>query len=96
VRILQAEDHGGTYAMPWHPWGVKGWTRRHPWQVSALIWASGVALVFVIQILLAHASHSPVNWTEAVALAVIIPLVGSAGLDWGRQRRERPDTDLKP
>jgi hypothetical protein len=70
--------------------------RQHPWQFSALVWASGVALVFAIQIVGAHTSHSPVNWTEAVALAVIIPSVGSAGLTWGRQRRERPDTDLKP
>jgi hypothetical protein len=81
---------------PCHSLGVNAWMRQHPWQVSALVWASGVALVLVIQILLAHASHSPVNWTESVAVAVIIPLVGSAGLTWGRQRRERPGPDLKP
>jgi hypothetical protein len=75
---------------------VKDWARQHPWLVSALIWASGVALVFVIQVLLAHASHSPVNWAEAAILAVIIPLVGSAGLAWGVQRRQQSDTELRP
>jgi hypothetical protein len=67
------------------------------WQFSALIWASGIILVLLIQLLFAHAAGKPVDWLAAVAMALIIPSAGSVGLALAlRQQAQRPGKDLKP
>ena len=55
-------------------------TRQHPWRASALIWASCVALVLLVQVLLAQAGGNRVGWAGAVALALIIPSIRIAGV----------------
>jgi hypothetical protein len=76
---------------------MTAWMRRHPWQASALIWASGVVLVLLIEVLLPQGGGNRVNWTEAVALALIISSVGIVGVALGlRERGRQSGTDLKP
>jgi hypothetical protein len=76
---------------------MTAWMRRHSWQASALIWVSGVALVLLIEVLLPLGSGKRVNWTEAVALALIISSVGIVGVALGlREGGRQSGTDLKP
>jgi TRAP-type C4-dicarboxylate transport system permease small subunit len=76
---------------------MTAWMIRHPRQASALIWASGVVLVLLIEILFPYGSGNRVNWTEAVALALIISSVGIVGVALGlRERGRQSGTDLKP
>ena len=73
---------------------MKGWSKRHPWQLIALIWISGVILVLLVQLLLSYVNGRSVNWVTALGLALIIPSVGSIGLISGlRQRRRRDGVD---
>jgi hypothetical protein len=73
---------------------VKGWSKRHPWQLIALIWISSVILVLLVQLLLSYVNGQSINWVMASGLALIIPSVGSIGLISAlRQRRRRDGAD---
>jgi predicted permease len=73
---------------------VTAWMRRRPWLAAALFWVSGVVLVALIGVVSAHGGRKPVAWTEVVAVALIVPSIGSVGLAWGlRQRNQQSDGD---
>jgi predicted permease len=76
---------------------VREWSEQHPWQLTLLIWISGVILVLFIQLLLSHLNGRSIDWAEAFGLALIIPSVGSVGLISGvHQRRRRAGMDRTP
>jgi hypothetical protein len=51
------------------------------------MWPTGVILALLTWVLVAHASHSPVDWPAAVGVALICPAVGSVSLALGMGQR---------
>jgi steroid 5-alpha reductase family enzyme len=69
---------------------------RRPWLTSAIIWAAGMVLVGLIVALPSHGGGKRVDWAEVIALALIIPSIGSVGLAWGlHQRGQQPVRDQR-
>jgi hypothetical protein len=71
-----------------------GRLRRGPvtWWGVALLWASGVILILVLWAL--FAGGKPVDWALAVAIALICPTIGIAGVAWRvRERARQPGRD---
>jgi peptidoglycan/LPS O-acetylase OafA/YrhL len=63
--------------------------RRHAWPFYALNWVGGAAVVLLVAALLTYGDHRPMDWTEAVPLAVVISSIGLFGLVHKRQGPRR-------
>jgi hypothetical protein len=69
---------------------------QHLWGAFAIIWSSTIAVVVLMQVLIAQTSSSEFNW-NAISIGVAVGLALSAAMTWDLRRgHHQPDKDTKP